>query len=192
MRPRLRRPKCPIAGGSNPLRFVVLGIAGVIPDLGEGRLRKAQEPPAQLIVGERLPLLGDNHLELSLGRQLHWLLQHDLLPSKCAATVFMPLTLPLSPHALRHSLLTFVGLKRRPAVYQGLGKGRLPAFPRLPPLSACRAEPLLEAPIAKRVKAAHPKVSFVSDTCSVTGSRGLTCGSGGLYRHGNDSKTSFI
>src|ERR1035438_5760070 len=28
-----------------------------------------------------------------------------------------------------------------------------------------------------------------SDTCSVTGSRGLTCGSGGLYRHGNDSKT---
>jgi hypothetical protein len=36
-------------------RFVVLGIAGVIPDLGEGRFRKAQDPLAQLIVGERFP-----------------------------------------------------------------------------------------------------------------------------------------
>src|ERR1035441_2437104 len=85
-----------------------------------------------------------------------------------------------------------LGLKRRLALHHGLGKRWLPPFPRLPPLSACRAEPLLEAPLAKRVKAAHPKVSFVSDTCSVTGSRGLTCGSGGLYRHGNDSKTSFV
>ena len=45
---------------------------------------------------------------------------------------------------------------------QGLGKGRLPRFPRLPPLSGCRAEPLLEATVAKRAKAAHPKVLIVS------------------------------
>src|ERR1035441_1551639 len=37
-------------------------------------------------------------------------------PSKCASTVFMPLTLPLPPHALKHSSLTFVGLERQFAV----------------------------------------------------------------------------
>src|SRR5664279_672412 len=83
-------------------------------------------------------------------------------PSKCAATVFMPLKLPLSPDALKHSLLTFLALECRLAVYQGLGKGWLLAFPRFPPLLGCRVEPLLEAPVAKRVKAAHPKVPIVS------------------------------
>src|ERR1039458_2106788 len=39
-------------------------------------------------------------------------------------------------------------------MYQGLGKGWLPAFPRFPPL--------LEAPVAKRAKAAHPKAPIVS------------------------------
>jgi hypothetical protein len=68
--------------------FVVGGIAGVIPDFGEGWLRKAQEPSAQVILGERLPLLGDNRLELRLGRQLHWLLQHDLLPVKMRGNRF--------------------------------------------------------------------------------------------------------
>src|ERR1035441_6837932 len=55
-----------------------------------------------------------------------------------------------------------LGLERRLALCQRLGKGWLPGSPRFPPLSGCRAEPLLEAPVAKRAKAAHPKVSIVS------------------------------
>ena len=40
---------------------------------------------------------------------------------------------------------------------QGLAKGWLPAFPRLPPLSGCRAELLLESPLAKRVESGSTK-----------------------------------
>src|ERR1017187_304622 len=55
-----------------------------------------------------------------------------------------------------------LGLERRLALCQRLGKGWLLGSPRFPPLSGCRAEPLLEAPVAKRVKAAHLKVPIVS------------------------------
>ena len=40
---------------------------------------------------------------------------------------------------------------------QGLGKGWLPAFPRLPPLSGFRAGRLLESPLAKRVESGSTK-----------------------------------
>jgi hypothetical protein len=40
---------------------------------------------------------------------------------------------------------------------QGLGKGWLPAFPRFPPRSGCRAELLLESPLAKRVESGASK-----------------------------------
>ena len=47
---------------------------------------------------------------------------------------------------------------------QGLGKGWLPAFPRFPPLSGCRAELLLESPLAKRAESGSSK-SVDSDAC---------------------------
>src|ERR1017187_5528138 len=55
-----------------------------------------------------------------------------------------------------------LGLERRLVLCQRLGKGWLPESPRFPPPSVCRAEPLLEATVAKRAKAAHPKVPIVS------------------------------
>ena len=51
-------------------------------------------------------------------------------------------TLPALPGSL--------DLERRLPMYQGLRKRWLPAFPRFAPLSACRAEPHLGSPLAKR------------------------------------------
>jgi len=48
------------------------------------------------------------------------------------------------------ALLGSLGLERRLAVHQGLGKWWLPASPRFPPLLGCRAAPLLMPPFAKR------------------------------------------
>jgi hypothetical protein len=49
---------------------------------------------------------------------------------------------------------------------QGLGKGWLPAFPRLRPFSGFRAGRLLESPLAKRVEPGSTKSVGSEDACS--------------------------
>ena|ERR1035441_466184 len=60
-----------------------------------------------------------------------------------------------------------LGLGRRLALCQRLGKGWLPAFLQLPPLSGCRAGPLLGSPIAKRVNSGSSGSIIIEDLLSL-------------------------
>jgi hypothetical protein len=79
-------------------------------------------------------------------------------------------------------------LERRLAGYQGLGKGWLPAFPRLPPLSGFRAGRLLESPLAKRLESGSTKSVDSEDWVTLARASGLPMIKGPNFEPGATAK----